>query len=238
MYTSRLTPMPRALPMVLAAGMLAFGQLAQASTLISCAQSQSDCDPLVMVGSPTVMVGGSINVFPGPTVMFSMLNLTPTLGTDGLYSYGFSIPGDNAASISAAYFPDSQLQNFTMPDGWTVQMDPAQDRFGLGHGAGTLIWRGPSTTLNPTFAFQSIYEPTFLQFSALLSDGSGLSGPIYMPLSPSAISAGQLAAVPEPASSVFVLVGLCAIGAARMKRRRQEVHAVGLIGPHRSLSAF
>jgi hypothetical protein len=149
-----------------------------------------------------------------------MLQLMPALGVDGLLSYEFTIPGGNAVSISAAYFPDAQLQNFTMPDDWAVQMNPTQDLFGLGRGAGTLFWRGPSTTLNPTSACQSIDEPTSLRFSELLSDGSVLSGPMSMPLSSAAISAEYVASAPEPATSVFILVGMCAIGAARMKQHR------------------
>lgn len=137
------------------------------------------------------------------------LELVPFQNADG-WNYSFHIGGSDIASISVPYFDGWEASSVNVPDGWTYQVVPASVSLFANDVA---LWErqsgAPTSFISVGASFTSDFGPARSTVEIRDAVGDVFDGALFIPLTPSAISAG-LTAVPIPAS--IWLFGIALIG--------------------------
>lgn len=149
----------------------------------------------------------------------SKLELIPYQNENG-WNYSFAIGAADVVSASSPYFSSwSSSQVFT-PSGWTYQVSTSNQQNDVATWAkDSSTPAGNYVTFGATFA--SDFAPTVATIKLTKVDGAIENTEVFIPLTPSAISAGYFAArlpVPEPSSSLLVLAGVSLLCLAQRRR--------------------
>lgn len=166
---------------------------------------------------------------PPPPVLNAKVTENVVQTSNGLYAYQFTIKNTSTNNPSPLtnfylpYFSDQSINALAYP--YSVSTDSI-DRFGLGHGAGSLQISGFSLAMNETSSsieldspFAPIYGPFSVTFNSPVGPLSFVGDPPIAG-SPNAIAALTPATVPEPASLALFGLGLFGFIASRRKAKK------------------
>lgn len=136
------------------------------------------------------------------------------------------------------YFDDYGLTNTFSPTDWTYTTT-TDDLFGLGSGAGALVWStelfnglygGDSLS---GFGYSSVHGPGKGPFGVDFAFSNSYVGDPGIPASPSAIAAGitpynpgPVASVPEPTTLLLLLSGIAGLLMSRFKMTKEAREAI------------
>lgn len=154
-----------------------------------------------------------------------VLQLMPFQNAKG-WNYSFSIGGPDIISISVPYFDGWVVSSVSTPDGWTYQVVPGSSS-PLSNAAALWEREGemPASYYSVGASFTSAFIPTLSTVEIRNAVGSVFEKQLFIPLTPSAMSAGYTA-VPIPASIWLfstALIGLRGIAKAIGFSKRGKV---------------
>jgi hypothetical protein len=162
------------------------------------------------------------SVSPEPRV----LQLIPFQDSNG-WNYYFSVGGADIVAVSMPYFNGWDLSQIMTSEGWTYEITQTA----ASHPQELVLWTRqngmPSSFYTVGAAFTSNFAPTLAAVEVRNAVGNIFEKQVFIPLTPSAIEAGYVAAslpVPEPSTALLLASGIVIlVTSCRTRSRAKEV---------------